>query len=214
MHALFDGFITRQSTLKLFVQQYELAIRAKFEKELEAEYRSRCFEPKYLSEFVWEEKLQACYTHEVFEFFQVQLRKLYHCEINNLEDHQANPGVEKCIITNYSLRSFNTRDPFIFTIEYTPIGKYLSSSCKWFETRGDYTCMTSEYMMYMELLKHFERVCDISLDTEMMRKYKYDLNRLEHDLLNCDDDMIVPNWELEDIHDGVGGGGVRVRVKE
>ncbi|XP_019241123.1 PREDICTED: protein FAR1-RELATED SEQUENCE 5-like, partial [Nicotiana attenuata] len=40
MHAFFDGFINRQSTLKLFVQHYELAIRAKFEKELEAEYRS------------------------------------------------------------------------------------------------------------------------------------------------------------------------------
>ncbi|XP_070020571.1 protein FAR1-RELATED SEQUENCE 5-like [Nicotiana sylvestris] len=51
MHAFFDGFITRQSTLKLFIQQYELAIRTKLEKELEAEYRSRCFEPKCLSEF-------------------------------------------------------------------------------------------------------------------------------------------------------------------
>ncbi|XP_075109189.1 protein FAR1-RELATED SEQUENCE 5-like [Nicotiana tabacum] len=50
-HAFFDGFITRQSTLKLFIQQYELAIRTKLEKELEAEYRSRCFEPKCLSEF-------------------------------------------------------------------------------------------------------------------------------------------------------------------
>ncbi|XP_009623109.2 protein FAR1-RELATED SEQUENCE 5-like [Nicotiana tomentosiformis] len=41
MHALFDGFITHQSTLKLFVQQYELAKRSNFEKELETEYRSR-----------------------------------------------------------------------------------------------------------------------------------------------------------------------------
>ncbi|XP_016463815.1 protein FAR1-RELATED SEQUENCE 5-like [Nicotiana tabacum] len=75
MHAFFDGIITRQSTLKLFVQQYELAIRAKFEKELEAEYRSRCFKPKCLSEVASEEKLQACYTREVFEYFQVQFKE-------------------------------------------------------------------------------------------------------------------------------------------
>ncbi|XP_009759183.2 protein FAR-RED IMPAIRED RESPONSE 1-like [Nicotiana sylvestris] len=250
MHAFFDGFITRQSTLKLFVQQYELAIRAKFEKELEAEYRSRCFEPKCLSEFVWEEKFQTCYTREVFEFFQVQLRKLYHCEISTPEDHQAIAGVENYIILDYSFRRFNTRDPFVFTVEYTPIGEYLSCSCKWFETRGILCChilkalshrrinnvneryilrrwrkdvvhphlkrfflggysrMTSEYMMYRELLKHFERVCDIALDTEVMRRYiKYHLNRLEHDLLNWDDDqMIIPDWEFEDTHDGEGEG--------
>ncbi|XP_070052690.1 protein FAR-RED IMPAIRED RESPONSE 1-like [Nicotiana tomentosiformis] len=129
-HAFFNGFITRQITLKIFVQQYELAIRVNFEKELEAEYSSMCFEPKCLSEFAWEEKLQACYTREVFEFFQIQLRKLYHCEINTPEDHQANPGVEKYIITDYSLRSFNTRDPFVFMVEYIPIGEYLSFICK------------------------------------------------------------------------------------
>ncbi|XP_070057373.1 protein FAR-RED IMPAIRED RESPONSE 1-like [Nicotiana tomentosiformis] len=216
MHAFFDGFITRQSTLKLFVQQYELSIRAKFEKELEAEYRSRCFEPKYLSEFVWEEKLQACYTREVFECFQVQLRKLHHCAISTPEDHKANPRVEKYIITDYSLRSFNTRDPFVFTVEYTPIGEYLSYSYKWFEIRGILCCHILKVLSHKrieninerELLKHFERVCGIALDTEVMKKYiKYDLNRLEHDLLNWDDDIIVPNWELEDIHDGMGRGG-------
>uniref|UniRef100_A0A1S3X379 Protein argonaute 18-like n=2 Tax=Nicotiana TaxID=4085 RepID=A0A1S3X379_TOBAC len=63
-------------------------------------------------------------------------------------------------------------------------------------------------MMYRELLKHFERVCDIALDTEVMRRYiKYHLNILEHDLLNWyNDQMIVPNWELKDTHDGVGEG--------
>ncbi|XP_070004856.1 protein FAR1-RELATED SEQUENCE 5-like [Nicotiana sylvestris] len=206
IHTFFDGFITHQSTLKLFVQQYKLAIRSKFEKELEAEYRS-----------------------------------------STPENHQETVGVENYIITDYSFRSFNTRNPFVFTVEYTPIGEYLSCSRKFFETRGILCChilkvlshkriknideryilkrwrkdvvrphlksfflrgyprMNFEYMMYRELLKHFERVCDIALDTEVMRQYiKYDLNRLEYDLLNWDDDMIVPNWELEDTYDGVG----------
>ncbi|XP_075086227.1 protein FAR1-RELATED SEQUENCE 6-like [Nicotiana tabacum] len=191
-------YLENEKWIPLFVQQYELAIKAKFEKELEAEYRSKYFEPKCLPQFAWEEKLQACYTREVFEFFQVQLRKLYHCEISTPKDHQENPGVEKYIITDYSLNNFNTKDPFLFMVEYTHI-------FKWFETRGILCChilkvlsdkrienineryilkrwrrdvvrphlkhfflggyprMTSEYMMYRELLKDFERVCDIAL---------------------------------------------------
>nr|XP_016492611.1 PREDICTED: protein FAR-RED IMPAIRED RESPONSE 1-like [Nicotiana tabacum] len=132
-----DDKIAKAEFKALVLDSINIAIGAKFEKELEAEYEPRCFEPKCLSEFAWEEKFQTCYTREVFEFFQVQLRKLYHCEISTPEDHQATVGVENYIIADYSFRSFNTRDPFVFTVEYTPIGEYLSCNCKWFEIRGD-----------------------------------------------------------------------------
>ncbi|XP_009618387.1 protein FAR-RED IMPAIRED RESPONSE 1-like [Nicotiana tomentosiformis] len=56
MHAFFDGYITRQNTLRMFVHQYELAIRAKHEKELKAEYRSKDFQIVCESLFKWEEQ--------------------------------------------------------------------------------------------------------------------------------------------------------------
>lgn len=55
MYFFFEGFISRQGTLKLFVHQYELAIRAKHEKELEAEYRSWGFHIISHLLFKWEE---------------------------------------------------------------------------------------------------------------------------------------------------------------
>ncbi|OIT40445.1 hypothetical protein A4A49_54133 [Nicotiana attenuata] len=53
-----------------------------------------------------------------------------------------------------------------------------------FERR--WTNYITKYNLYgRELLKHFEQVCDIALDTEVMKQYtKDDLNILKHDLLN------------------------------
>ncbi|XP_049366657.1 protein FAR1-RELATED SEQUENCE 5-like [Solanum verrucosum] len=70
MHAFFDGFISHQSTLKLCVHQYELAIRATHEKELEAEYRSKGFHIISESLFKWEEHVIQCYTRTIYEFFK------------------------------------------------------------------------------------------------------------------------------------------------
>ncbi|XP_019226776.1 PREDICTED: protein FAR-RED IMPAIRED RESPONSE 1-like [Nicotiana attenuata] len=75
MHAFFNGYITRQSTLRMFVHQYELVIRAKHEKELEAEYRSKGFQIVCESMFKWEEQEIQCYTRTVYECFKTQLRK-------------------------------------------------------------------------------------------------------------------------------------------
>nr|XP_009781959.1 PREDICTED: protein FAR-RED IMPAIRED RESPONSE 1-like [Nicotiana sylvestris] len=103
LHAFFDGYITRQSTFMMFVHQYKLAIRAKNEKELEAEYRSKGFQIVCESMFKWEEQAIQCYTRTVYEFFKTELRKLYHCEVSSPDDHQVVPGVEKFIVSDYSV---------------------------------------------------------------------------------------------------------------
>ena len=40
MHAFFDGYVNSKTTLKQFVEQYDNALRAKVEKEREANFRS------------------------------------------------------------------------------------------------------------------------------------------------------------------------------
>nr|XP_009793957.1 PREDICTED: protein FAR1-RELATED SEQUENCE 5-like [Nicotiana sylvestris] len=76
MHAFFDGYITRQSTFRMFVHQYELAIRAKHEKELEAEYRSKGFQIVCESMFKWEQQTIQCYTRTIYEIFQDTAKKI------------------------------------------------------------------------------------------------------------------------------------------
>ncbi|XP_075103607.1 protein FAR-RED IMPAIRED RESPONSE 1-like [Nicotiana tabacum] len=99
MHEFFDGYITSQSTLRMFIHQYELAIRAKHDKELEAKYRSKGIQIVSESLFKWEEQVIQCYMRTMYELFKTQLRKLYHWEVNSPDDHQAIPGVEKFIVT-------------------------------------------------------------------------------------------------------------------
>ncbi|PHU29881.1 hypothetical protein BC332_01974 [Capsicum chinense] len=41
IHAFFDGYITGQSPLKQFVEQYEVALRFKYEKEIESQTSER-----------------------------------------------------------------------------------------------------------------------------------------------------------------------------
>nr|XP_016460270.1 PREDICTED: protein FAR-RED IMPAIRED RESPONSE 1-like [Nicotiana tabacum] len=116
MHVFFDGYTTRQSTLRMFVHQYELAIRAKHEKELEAEYRSKGFQIVCESLFKWEEQVIQCYTRTMYEVFKTQLRKVYHCEDSSPDDHQVVPGVEKFIVSDYSVVQRNGGNPIEYTV--------------------------------------------------------------------------------------------------
>nr|XP_009798970.1 PREDICTED: protein FAR1-RELATED SEQUENCE 9-like [Nicotiana sylvestris]XP_016456794.1 PREDICTED: protein FAR1-RELATED SEQUENCE 9-like [Nicotiana tabacum] len=193
----------------MFVHQYELAISAKHEKELEAEYRSKGFQIVCELMFKREEQAIQCYTRIVYEFFKTQLRKLYHCEVSSPDDHQVVPGVEK----------------ILYTVEYMPINDYFSCSCKWFESRGilcrhilkilshkkidkidemyiltrwrsdvirphlnrfhqvGYPNMTPEYKTYMSMLKYFDMACDIALGTSVKVQYaKHNLKKMVHDL--------------------------------
>ncbi|XP_019223462.1 PREDICTED: protein FAR-RED IMPAIRED RESPONSE 1-like [Nicotiana attenuata] len=157
MHAFFDGYITRQSTLRMFVHQYELAIRAKHEKELEAEYRSKGFQIACESMLKWEEQAIQRYTRTVYEFFKTQLRKLYHCEVSSPDDHQVVPGVEKIIVSNYSVIKKNNGNSVEYTVEYIPIGDYFSCSCKWFESRGILCCHILKILSHKKIDKKYER---------------------------------------------------------
>ncbi|XP_019228045.1 PREDICTED: protein FAR1-RELATED SEQUENCE 5-like [Nicotiana attenuata] len=153
MHAFFGGYITRQSTLSMFVHQYELAIRAKHEKELEAEYRSKGFQIVCESLFKWEEQVIQCYTRTVYEFFKTRLRKFYHYEVSSPDDHQFVPSVEKFIVNDYSVVPKNGGNPVKYIVEYTPISDYFSCSCKWFESRGILCCHILKILSHKKIDK-------------------------------------------------------------
>ncbi|XP_019240671.1 PREDICTED: protein FAR1-RELATED SEQUENCE 5-like [Nicotiana attenuata] len=188
MHAFFDGYITRQSTLRMFVHQYELAIRAKLEKELEAEYRSKGFQIVCELMFKWEEQAIQCYTRTVYEFFKPQLRKWYHCEVSSRGDHQFVPGVEKFILQRFESRG----------ILCCHILKILSHK-KIDKIDESWPNMTPEHKTYRSMLKYFAMACDIALCTSVKVQYvKHNLKKMVHDLQNWEDEMIVPNPNKDD----------------
>ncbi|WMV18251.1 hypothetical protein MTR67_011636 [Solanum verrucosum] len=54
MHAFFDGYISERSSLKQFIEQYELALRFKYEKELQAESESHIAHAAPTCGFDWD----------------------------------------------------------------------------------------------------------------------------------------------------------------
>nr|XP_016488086.1 PREDICTED: protein FAR-RED IMPAIRED RESPONSE 1-like [Nicotiana tabacum] len=181
---------------RMFVHQYELAIIAKHEKELEADYRSKGFQIVCESMFKWEKQAIQCYTRTVYEFFKTRLRKLYDCEVSNPDDHQVVP-----VLRNSSCKWFESRGILCFHIlkilSHKKIDKiderYMLT--KWrsnvirphlnrFHQVG-YPNMTPEYKTYRSMLKYFDMACDIALGTSVKVQYvKHSLKKMVHNLQN------------------------------
>ncbi|KAF2295443.1 hypothetical protein GH714_032943 [Hevea brasiliensis] len=70
MHAYFDGYVNSRSTLKQFVEQYEMAICGKTEKELLSEFILKNRVVNCISQFGWEKQFQHAFTHEIFKLVQ------------------------------------------------------------------------------------------------------------------------------------------------
>ncbi|XP_019235496.1 PREDICTED: protein FAR1-RELATED SEQUENCE 6-like [Nicotiana attenuata] len=186
----------------MFVHQYELAIRAKHEKELEAKYRSKGFQIVCESMFKWEQQAIKCYTRTVYEFLKIRLRKLYHCEVSSPDDHQVVPGVEKFIISDNSVITKNDGDPVEYTVEYIPISDYFSCSCKCFESRGILCCHVLKILSHKKIDKidevyiltrwrsdvirpHLNRFHQVGYPT-MTPEYKTYRSMLKHFDMACD----------------------------
>uniref|UniRef100_A0A2N9GD52 Protein FAR1-RELATED SEQUENCE n=1 Tax=Fagus sylvatica TaxID=28930 RepID=A0A2N9GD52_FAGSY len=67
MNAFFDGYLHNSTTLKVFVEQFEKAMRNKVEKEILSDFE--CFKGKLecSSSSPMEKQFQEAYTHEIFK---------------------------------------------------------------------------------------------------------------------------------------------------
>ncbi|KAG5579032.1 hypothetical protein H5410_049659 [Solanum commersonii] len=80
----------------MFVEQYELVLRFKYEKELQAEDDSRKKHAMPCSGFEWDFHLQTHYTRPIYDAFATEhMKRLYHCEIERHHDFNAMERVEK-----------------------------------------------------------------------------------------------------------------------
>jgi hypothetical protein len=67
MNAFFDGYLHSSTTLKVFVEQFENALRNKVENEIKSDFK--CFKSKLecSSSSSMEKQFQEAFTHEVFK---------------------------------------------------------------------------------------------------------------------------------------------------
>ncbi|XP_060202792.1 protein FAR1-RELATED SEQUENCE 5-like [Lycium barbarum] len=169
MHAFFDGYISGSSTLKQFVEQYEIALRAKFDKELTSKFNSRYTEAKVLSGFMWEEQIQTHYTRTIYDLFMDQVAKKYHCEMSNHENAEVVEAVEKFDVADYSIKNDFHGNVFVFLVEYRTNSEYLECNCKHFESTYILCCHILEVMSRKRI--------DIIPDWYIIRRWRRDVVR-------------------------------------
>ncbi|KAI5661467.1 hypothetical protein M9H77_20790 [Catharanthus roseus] len=90
MHAFFDGYVHASSTLEQFMEQYEISIRHKVEKEVFADFKSKNNIKKGLTFFEWEKQFQAAYINDIFEKFQKEIKRMWYCYAQNRGEEFGN----------------------------------------------------------------------------------------------------------------------------
>ncbi|WMV43628.1 hypothetical protein MTR67_037013 [Solanum verrucosum] len=192
--------IHSRSSLKQFVEQYELALRFKYEKELQAEADSRKKHAAPCSGFDWDLQLQTHYTRPIYDAFAAEhLKRLYHCEIERHRDFNVVEGVEKYSVTDYSISNDFHGNRFVYIVEYRPQNQYLDCNYKNFQSegkffQGGYPSITDEYKKYNSLKKWFDRNCDAVLDNNAKyADFKNVLKGRFNAYCNWNDEMAVPS---------------------
>lgn len=78
LEAFFDGYITPETTIKTFIEQYDTAMKLWIDREAYDDFRSFQQSPQVLSGLTFEDQIAKLYTINMFQKFQDQVRQLMH----------------------------------------------------------------------------------------------------------------------------------------
>ncbi|XP_062081126.1 protein FAR-RED IMPAIRED RESPONSE 1-like [Humulus lupulus] len=96
MNSFFDDYVHSKTSLKQFVEQYDLALRNKVEKENPADFQSFSTWIPCVTHFETEKQFQVIYTHSKFNELQQELTGKLYC---NVSCNGENDGVFDVIET-------------------------------------------------------------------------------------------------------------------
>ncbi|XP_042032209.1 protein FAR-RED IMPAIRED RESPONSE 1-like [Salvia splendens] len=151
MHAFFDNYINSRSTLKIFVEQYEICIVDKIRKELQAEYSTKCRPITCVSEFKWESQFAKVYTNNIMELLQKQVKKIWNCNLILLESDSS--SMDRYDITETRTSSkYPSPNELHFMVEHRPVGGYFDCNCKKFENKGIFCCHILKVLVFKKLI--------------------------------------------------------------
>ncbi|KAF2316943.1 hypothetical protein GH714_007295 [Hevea brasiliensis] len=156
MHAHCDGYVNSMSTLKQFVEQYEIAMCDKIEKEFYADFKSKNTVVNCISVFKWEEQFQKAFTNSIFQLVQEEIKRMWYCHVIQPTDegrHEADnePGIKRHKIMEKSIINNWYRREFVYDVEYRENGQYFSCNCKKFESKGILCCHIMRLMSLKDI---------------------------------------------------------------
>ncbi|PHU14456.1 hypothetical protein BC332_15661 [Capsicum chinense] len=87
-------YISGRSSLKQFVEKYEVALKFKYEKEMESQASKIKQLIRPTTSFDWDMHIYSHYTRAIYDFFRVHNGRLPYCEIERHVDFDVEEGVE------------------------------------------------------------------------------------------------------------------------
>ncbi|XP_058008148.1 protein FAR-RED IMPAIRED RESPONSE 1-like [Hevea brasiliensis] len=175
MHAYFDGYVNSMSTLKQFVEQYEIAMCDKNEKEFYADFKSKNTVVNCISVFKWEQQFQKAFTNSIFKLVQEEIKRMWYCHViqpteEGRREADNEPGIERHKIMEKSIINNWFRREFVYDVEYRENGQYFSCNYKKFESKGILCCHIMRLMSLKDIKFINERY--------LLRRWRKDVNRV------------------------------------
>ncbi|RDX66777.1 Protein FAR1-RELATED SEQUENCE 6, partial [Mucuna pruriens] len=157
MHAFFDGYVNRQTTLKQFVDQYDNALQYKVEKEYIADIHSSSNSQACVTKSPIERQFQSAYTHAKFLEVQHEFVGKADCNVSVANDDGSichYNVIEDVIIRDKPKES-------VVEVTYNRVNCDVKCDCRLFEFRG-ILCRHSLAVLSQERVK--EVPCKYILD--------------------------------------------------
>lgn len=126
-NSFFDGYVNPQTTLPLFIRQYEAALENSFEKEIASDFETICTTPVLRTPSPMEKQTANLYTRFIFSKFQVELVETF-VYTANLVDGDGT-------VSTYRVAKFEDYSK-AYTVTVNEMDMKATCSCQMFEYSG------------------------------------------------------------------------------
>uniref|UniRef100_A0A2N9GGS0 Protein FAR1-RELATED SEQUENCE n=1 Tax=Fagus sylvatica TaxID=28930 RepID=A0A2N9GGS0_FAGSY len=172
MNAFFDGYLHSSTTLKVFVEQFEKAMRNKVEKEILSDFE--CFKGKLecSSSSPMEKQFQEAYTHEIFKRVRLEFAGRQGCIVNEL----VRGGDE----VKYKIED-EACPGKLFEVRFSSSECLVGCVCRMFEFRG-ILCRHALFVLSQERVT-------VLPDRYILDRWRKDIKRKHTYVSTCTDDV-------------------------
>ncbi|XP_062190533.1 protein FAR1-RELATED SEQUENCE 6-like isoform X1 [Phragmites australis] len=125
----FDGWLTSGTSLKMFVEQYEEAVKSKLEKESYEDLRSSQMRPPMMTGLPVEEQAAKVYTTEIFQKFLNEIGHSFHCNYTILDRNDS-------VVTYIVSEHVNQTDKVDYKVVYDNVEDDIWCLCRLFQCKG------------------------------------------------------------------------------
>ncbi|KAK3144479.1 hypothetical protein QOZ80_4AG0313600 [Eleusine coracana subsp. coracana] len=128
LEAFFDGYITPETTIKTFIEQFDTAMKLRSDREAYDDFRSFQQRPQVLSGLLFEEQFANVYTINMFQKFQDQLKQLMNVYCTEVSRNGST--------VTYTVTVIGKERKFDYRVMYNSADKEVWCICRSFQFKG------------------------------------------------------------------------------